>query len=117
MSSVDQQVAQVEQSIQQAKEDISLGDALGRLFANRDFKKVVLDGFFKEEAVRLVHLMADPNMQDPTKQESIITQMRSIGSAREYLRTIEHKASMARKSIAFDEDTLAELTQGDNHAE
>lgn len=115
MSSVDQQVAHIEQNIHEAKEAISIGDALARLFANRDFKKIVLDGFFREEAVRLVHLLADPNMQTAEKQKAILEDMRAIGAFREYLRFTETKAAMARKSLAFSEEALSELTQGDSN--
>lgn len=111
MTSVDRQIADIEQSIEQAKGDIAFGDALARLFANRDFKKVVLDGFLREEAVRLVHLLADPNMQSEDKQTAVIGEIKAIGCFRSYLQMIEHKSSMARKSLHYSEEVLAELSQ------
>jgi hypothetical protein len=113
MSSLDSQVAQIEQNIKEAAEQVATGSALARLFVNRDFKKVVLEGYFREESIRLVHLLADPNMQTAEKQTAIVNEMRAVGAFREYLRMVEHKASLASKSIAFDEETLAELTQGE----
>lgn len=110
MTSHDRQIAQIEQSIEQSKADLALGNALARLFENRDFKKVVLDGYFKDEAIRLVHLLVDPNMQDAEKQNAILSEMRGIGSLRSYFHLLEHKSAMAIKSIPYSEETLAELT-------
>lgn len=111
MTSQNRQIAQIEQSIEEAKGDIANGEALVRLFANRDFKKVVLDGYFREEAIRLVHLLADPNMQDAEKQTAILGEMKAIGTFRGHLQLIEQKAAMARKSLAYSEEALNELTQ------
>lgn len=40
---------------------ISKGEALKRLQDNPDFKAVILDGFLKDEVLRVVSLKADPN--------------------------------------------------------
>lgn len=115
MISVADQIAQVEQSIQAAKDTVAFGESLTRLFSNRDFKKVILDGYFKDEAVRLVHLLSDPNTQSPESQVSLQKQMHAIASLRDYLRLIEQRTSQALKGIAFDEQMLEELTAGDGH--
>ena len=86
-----------------------LGDALARLRGNRDFKKVILEGFFEQEAVRLVHLKADSNMQSPESQKSILTQLDAIGTLAQYLRTVDMRANLAKKSIEYDEQTLEEI--------
>jgi CHAT domain-containing protein len=108
-------VKAIEENIRQAKVIAGLGDSLERLRLNKDFKEVVLKGYFEQEAIRLVHLKADPGMQSPDIQKSIIAQMDAIGSVSQYFTTVFQKASIARKAIAADEETRDEiLAEGDN---
>lgn len=113
MSSVEDQIQEIEQNIKESRKTVDFGDALVRLHSNRDFKRVIVEGFFAEEAIRLVHLKSDANMQTPEKQQSILSQIDAIGSLKQYFKTAMFKADLARKSIAFDEQTREELTEGD----
>lgn len=99
----------IEENIRQAKKIADFGDAVERLKSNRDFKRVILEGYFEQEAIRLVHLKADPNMQSPDNQKSILTQMDAIGALSQYFNTALFKAGMARKAIAADEETRDEI--------
>lgn len=104
-----EQIQQIEDSIKENRKIVELGDALTRLTNSRDFKKVVLEGYFEKEAIRLVHLKASPEMQSEARQKAIISDIDSIGAFHEYLRTLEFQANMARKAIGEDEEMLAEL--------
>lgn len=88
---------------------VDLGDALERLRNNRDFKKVITEGYFEDEAVRLVHLMSDSNMQSPEIQTSIHNQMIAIGVFRDYVETLYTRTQMARRSVEADEATRDEI--------
>ena len=57
------EIQQLEHEIQTSKKSVELGNALERLFNNRDFKNIVLKGYLEQEAVRLVHLKASPEME------------------------------------------------------
>ena len=103
------QVQRIEQNIRQAKEIVEFDKALQRLTENRDFQKVIQEGYFKAEAIRLVHLKADPSMQTPERQASVIAQMDAIGGLVSYLRTVSAAASMAMKAVESDEATLEEI--------
>ena len=103
------ELEQIESSIKQSKRTVDLGSALERLFDNRDFKQVITEGYFNQEAVRLVHLKSDPNMQSPDTQKAIISQMDSIGYLNQYFSTVLALASMASKSIDADEQTREDL--------
>jgi len=48
---VDQQIEQIELSIEAAKANVEKMEALLRLIDNKDFKKIIDDGYFKDEAV------------------------------------------------------------------
>lgn len=102
-------IQELEEDISKARKIIDMGDALERLMHNHDFKKVVMYGFFENEAVRLVHLKADPTMQSAELQESIIKQMDSIGKLNQYFRNIGVQADLASKAINAAELTREEI--------
>lgn len=108
-----EQIQAIESNIREAKKFVEQGDALERLRANRDFKKVITEGYFEREAIRLVHLKADPNMQSPDSQKSIIAQMDAIGSLDQYFMAVFAQANMARKAIDSSEEMIDEIRAED----
>jgi hypothetical protein len=103
----------IERSIKRAKVTAEFGDAIERLRANKDFKTVFGEGYFKAEAIRLVHLKADPSMQSADSQKSIIGQMDAIGSVSQYLTTAIQMGHLARKEIADGESVRDEMLAED----
>jgi hypothetical protein len=102
------EIEAIEKSIKQAKANVELGSAIERLKSNRDFRKMVLEGYFEQEAVRLVHLKADPSMQSPTHQAAILRDIDAIGAFKTYLDTVLFKSDMAAASLADSEAALAD---------
>lgn len=108
-------VQAIEENIAEARKIVELGNALERLQANRDFKAIIKEGYLKAEAIRLVHAKANPALQSADSQRSIIQQMDAIGSLTQYFDTVFHKAALAEKAIAADEETRDEiLAEGGN---
>lgn len=105
----DTELQQLERNIKHAQKTVDLGDALDRLRNNKDFKKIIGEAYFNEEAVRLVHLMSDVNMQSTEIQQSIHKQMIAIGVFHDFLNTLSIRADMARRSVAADEATRDEM--------
>ena len=105
----DTELQQIEASIKQSNELIELGNCLERLQSNRDFKKVIGSGYFEQEAIRLVHLKSDANMQSEQSQKSILSQIDAIGNLSQYLKTLQFKVSMAKKDKAMNEEMRDEL--------
>ena len=103
------ELQQLESNIKLAQKIVDMGDALDRLRNNRDFKKVIGEGYFEQEAIRLVHLMSDSNMQPPEIQQSIHKQMIAVGMFREFLETLTTRANMARRAVEADEATRDEI--------
>lgn len=103
------EVKQVEASIQRAKACVDLASTLEKLLDNTLFKKVVLEGYFEQEAIRLVHLKADPAMEGAASQASILKQMDAIGSLKQYFVLLTQQGALAIKSIEFDEATRDDL--------
>lgn len=102
-------IEEIELNIKEAKKLVDLGKSLDRLHSNRDFKRVIGEGFFKDEAVRLVHLKSDPAMQDADHQEAVTKQMDAIGGLVHYFRMVQHQSMLAAKAIEADEETRDEL--------
>lgn len=105
----DQTIQEIELNIAEAMKMVALGKSLDRLLSNRDFKKIIQEEYLKENAIRLVHLKADPSRQSEECQESIVKQMDGIGSLVSFLREVEHRGYLAEKAIADDEETIDEL--------
>ena len=105
------ELQQLELSIKQAQQIVNLGESLERLVVNRDFKELILKGYFEQEAIRLVHLKCDDNMQSSASQYSIEKQMMGIGAFSAYLDTVRIRAQMAVNSLASDEETRNELLE------
>lgn len=70
---------------EQAQEIIQLGEALKRLNENPDFKKIFSEGFFKDEAVRVVGLMGEPEFKN---SDYILHRQIGIAQSQAYLREI-----------------------------
>jgi hypothetical protein len=102
-------VQRIEASMQADRVHIELDKALERLETNRDFKLVIAEGYLEKEAVRLVHVKADPAMQTPERKANIDRDIAAIGSFLQYLRTVSHNAAVAVKSIQSSEQALEEL--------
>lgn len=92
-------VRQLEASIKENEQAVDLDKALERLESNRDFKAVIVDGYLEKEAVRLVHLKANPQMQSAERQASVIAQIDAIGGLVQYFQTVSQQASMAQRAI------------------
>lgn len=103
------EIERLEHSTQKAKEHLDLGNALERLLNNRDFKAVIQHGYFEQEAIRLVHLKADPAMDRPDKQACILRDIDAIGTLAGYLNEIKRRADLAKREIEDNDLMLDEL--------
>jgi hypothetical protein len=107
-------VQSLDENIRQAKEIVEVDSALQRLESNRDFRKVIKEGYLEKEAIRLVHLKADPAFQTVERQASIDTQINAIGQLAQYFRTVTFNASVAARAIEADEYTRTEVLAEEN---
>jgi hypothetical protein len=105
------EIAELENNMKELREMIELGNALERLRKNRDFKKVIEKEYLHEEAVRLVHLKSDPNMQGEREQARVVKQIDAIGNFTAFLDLIALKAESAKEALAECEDVRAELEE------
>ena len=108
------EVEAIERNIKKAKEFVSMGAALERLSKNVDFRKVIKEGYFEQEAIRLVHLKSDVSMQSDASQKTILAQIDAIGTLAAYFQTIAFTNDQAQKAIDQDEAMIEQiLTEGE----
>lgn len=93
----------IDKNIKEQRKVVELSDALTQLRSNRYFRKLIEEGYFAREAIRLVQLKADPDYQTPERQASILRQIDAIGELGEYFRTVRIQGEMAQKAIDTDE--------------
>ena len=79
---------------------VGMRQALDRLEQNPDFVKVVLEGYFKNEAIRGVSLLANDSIRQRGARPEIMERLVAISSLQDFFLTI--------KSMAPTEEELAE---------
>lgn len=92
-------LASIEKLMKDSKELIDFGNAVERLRSNRDFKRVITEGYFEKEAIRLVQLKSDPAMQSPASQTAILSAMDGIGQLIQYLQDAVRTGELAAKQL------------------
>jgi hypothetical protein len=107
------QLAEIEISLEQAKDVVAAGLALQRLYANQDFIKVIADGYFKDEALRLVYLKGD-SVLDPEAMKDVDNQITAIGLLRTYFRKVMGQAQQAQQAIQDMQDMQHEILNGED---
>lgn len=105
----EQQMAQIEMSIEAAQKRIEDAAALDRLYKNPDFKRIFLDGYFRDEASRTVLLKADPSMQGEQEQKDCNNIIMAIGMLRQHFAKVFAIGEQAEYAIEADRETREEM--------
>jgi hypothetical protein len=74
--------------------------------------KVIGDGYFKDEALRLVYLKGD-SVLDAEAMKDVDNQIIAIGLLRTYFRKIMGQAQQAQQAIQDMEDMQNEILNGE----
>ena len=106
--SIENDIEQLELSMENARHAIDMVKALERLRSNKDFEKIISNGYFKEEASRVVLLRGDLNATDEMERHCD-KQINGIGVLRSYFQKIQYLGSMAEKALAEHQETREEL--------
>jgi hypothetical protein len=111
MNDQEQQLQQIEFTIEEAKGCIDMADALHKLHDNEDFKKAILHGYFEAESKRAVLLKADPEMQTDERQKQVDNIIVGIGVLFAYFNKIYQFGNAAHRTLAADQQTQEEILQ------
>jgi hypothetical protein len=109
-----EQLEQIEISDAQAKDLIDDAIALERLYqSSPDFKRIILDGYFKEEASRLALMLAEPysnpNLTVEQHQVMIKNKLLAIGELRQYFLKIFHLGNGAEQALRDNEEARQDI--------
>lgn len=75
-------------------------DALERLYKNRDFIHLIENKFFKEEPVRITHLLSHPNFASEEKRADLFKELDVIAGFVAFLRGVNQAGEGIRDQIA-----------------
>jgi len=106
-----EEVNEIQVSIDQAREAVQLRDDLRALQKNRAFKKIIVEGYFKGESHRLVIALAEPEMQTEERQAKVITDIKAIGSLRQFFELIEQAGDNMEDAIKKSQDEIDNIRQ------
>lgn len=77
---------QIEEQLIVLKGQLSKGEALERLLKNHDFRTLIDEGYFRDEAARLTGILSDRELNE--SREFIIEDLKAISSFRMFLENI-----------------------------
>lgn len=113
MNNAEQQLQQIEVTIEEAKSVIKLKDAYVRLLNNDDFKAVIQKGYFEDESVRCVLMRGMPNFDSEDAQKKILRDIDGIGTLRQFFISLQKKAMMSENAIAANAEAREEILAED----
>lgn len=101
------EIEQIEVTIEQAKEAVAKRDALSKLNKNKDFKKIFIEGYLKDEAVRLAHISGDSNFKQ--YESEILEAIKAISHFRQYCENLLLAGDHAEQAIVQHEQALDDI--------
>ena len=101
------EIEQIELSITEARKIVERGQMAENLAHNPTFAKLILQGYFVDEAARLAHLLSDPNSQ--AHQHLIHNDLVAIGGFKRYLQTLVQIGRAAANEIAQALDEIENI--------
>jgi hypothetical protein len=104
-----EQLRSIDAQIARHKESIADGNALARLKANPDFKRIILSGYLEKEAVRLVHGRAVACLNGQVHADHNLTRIEAVSIFSEYLKHVAEQAETAAADLVDTEHTRDEL--------
>ena len=104
------EIEELEVQIEEAKKIAAFGEAIERLLENKDFKTVFVEGYFKDEAVRLAHASMDMALS-PDQRDNILTMIQSISVLKQFLNNSTTMAANMRQAMADAEQEIEAIRE------
>lgn len=102
------EIVKLEKQIEAAKEIKAQRDLMLKLVGNREFKKLIIEGFCRDEAARFAHLSTDPNMTAEARADSLGS-AQAAGYLKRWINAIIIQGNMAERELPEAESILAEM--------
>lgn len=105
------ELAQIDERIESLQKDIQLGKDLEALHENEQFKNVILDSYFEDEAKRIFGLLTNPTPLKREQIENLNDKLATIRVFKEYFQTLLINANMAPEQIEEEEEFRKKITE------
>lgn len=85
---------------------VELAEALERLEKNDDFKKVILEGYFKDKAVMGVSLLANDQIKRANARTDLFESLIAVSQLQDHFLTIKSMGAITQQDLEdeLDED-------------
>jgi hypothetical protein len=110
-------VQQIEVNIEFAKKCIKEMNDIDALYKNAAFKRIITEGYFKDNAAKLVQRKAMPGMADQENQMAIENGFVGIGELQQYLFTKRMTGKQFEADLEDMHKTRDELAQEEAESE
>lgn len=101
------QAATVEITMVEARKMVERREKLNKLFSNREFRSLILEGYMKDEPARLAKLMGDST--NARLRDEIVLELTAIGKFDEFMRTIVALGNQAEETLQDHADYLNDI--------
>jgi len=108
-------IQDIERDIRNAEDLLGYREMAIKLYDNREFRTLFVDGYFLTEAARLVQLSGDPRL-DVNERLDTLHMAQATGHAKRYLSTMVQMGARAAEQLPQLRATLEEL-RAEDHAE
>ena len=103
-----QDIQEIEIAIEHAQAAVERGRLAESLADIPAFRKLVLEGYFVEEAARLAHLFADPSISEEIRAH-VLRDLTAPGSFKRYLGVLVQIGRRAEREISEAEEAMEEI--------
>ena len=110
---LEQHIEEIDAAITDAKQYVEMRDALLALQKNKNFLKVINEGYLVQEAARKAKALAVPALQDKEQQQEIVNALQGIGHFNQYLHRIMQAGNQAAKNIQDNENYRSQVLSGE----
>ena len=101
-------IAEIEAQKEDLKKLVEFRDQILKLSANHEFRKVIQDGFLRDEAARSARMAGDPNI-DANARASLIEMALSAGHLQRFLSANIQMGNVAENQLKQADELLDEM--------
>ena len=113
MNQIEQQMQQVEVTIEECEEQIAQAEALERLHKNADFRKLILEDYFEKNAIRTVMMKSAGGHEGEKEQKNLDNVLMGISQLGAYFHKIFAFGEGAVRAMDDHKNTREELLAED----
>lgn len=109
MTTRTEQLEAIRAQLKDAQETQAMLEVLDRLERNRDFKKVILEGFLKKHVLEQTSMIARPDAQHELVQQAIQRNLAGASALNGYMATLRQMGNAATNTIQQCQQAIVEL--------